>query len=184
MTWVLAPLVQTGCVVWTVSIHIAFRFRFCPNRLSLGRAGHQRIAHPARRAHTLGVVVLDTAGSLRGAGVLVQAWVDTSCRDACGVLRAVLVNSALHPDALDIGVALEARGTAASGLVVGGVALGVAGTWVVGHAGVQALAVGADFSVLTFTIRTAPDCNKEMFKRLVSICVEVNIHLLFLASSE
>lgn len=48
--------------------------------------------------------------------------------------------------------------------MVGGVALGVAGTWVVGHAGVQALAVGADFSVLTFTIRTAPDWHTGNFR--------------------
>ena len=63
VTWVLTPLVQTGCIVRTVSIHIALRVRFCTNRCFLGCTGHQWVAHPAGRANALGVVVLDAAGS-------------------------------------------------------------------------------------------------------------------------
>ena len=53
---------------------------------------------------TLGDVVLNRAGGLWCTRILVETWVDTSGRDTGRVLGAVLVDSALDPHALDIGV--------------------------------------------------------------------------------
>jgi len=75
-----------------------------------------------------------------------------------------LVDATLNPDTVDVGVALQAGWAAAGRLVVGGVALGVAGTWVVGHAGIQALPVCADFRIFTLTVRTASNRHTSNFR--------------------
>lgn len=98
-------------------------------------------------------MVPDCAGGRGCARVLVQARVDTSVRDACRVLGAVLVDPALDTDALDVWVTLEAWRTATCRLVVGGVALSIAGTRIVEDAGVETLSVGADFCDFTLAIR-------------------------------
>jgi hypothetical protein len=104
-------------------------------------------------------VVQDGTGGGGCTGVLIQAGVDTPGGDTGRVLGAILVDPALHTDALDVGISLETRGTATGGLMVGGVALGVSGTRVVGHAGVEALPVCADLSVFTLAVRTATNRN-------------------------
>ena len=43
--------------------------------------------------------------------------------------------------------------------MVGGIALGIAGTWVVGNAGIQTLAVCAHLCDLTLLVRGTPDWN-------------------------
>lgn len=75
-----------------------------------------------------------------------------------------MVDAALHPDTVDVGVALEAGWAAAGRLVVGRVALGVAGTRVVGHTGIQALPVCADFRIFTLTVRTASNRHTSNFR--------------------
>ena len=101
---------------------------------------------------TLGDVVLNRAGGLWCTRILVETWVDASCRDTGRVLGAVLVDSALDPHALDVGVSFKTRWAAASGLVVGGVALGVACTRVVCHTSIQALSVCTNFGIFTFAV--------------------------------
>lgn len=63
-----------------------------------------------------------------------------------------MVDPALYTDALNIWVTLEAWRTATCGLVVGRIALSIAGTRVVEHAGIKTLSVGANFCYFTLAV--------------------------------
>jgi len=63
-----------------------------------------------------------------------------------------LVDAALHPHTLHIRVSFQAWRAPAGGLVVGGVALCIACTGVVSHAGIQTVPVGADLCDLALLV--------------------------------
>ena len=137
-------LIEAGSVVRTVPVSPTLGVRLGSVWSELGRTLDQRVAHPARGTGALGVVVLDAAGSGGGAGVLVEAGVEALVANTGRGLGAVLVDPALHPDTVGVGVALQARRTPAGGLVVGGVTLGVGRTRVVSDTGVKTIAVSTN----------------------------------------
>ena len=110
---VAAPLIQTGRVVRTVPVSATLRLRLRDVRLELGGAGDQGVANPAGGTGALGVVVAHTAGGRGSAGVLVEAGVEALVANTGRGLGAVLVDPALHPHTVGVGVALQAGGTAA-----------------------------------------------------------------------
>ena len=110
MAGVATSLIQTGRVVRAVSVSPTLRLRLRDVWLELGCTGDQGVAHPARRTGALGVVVLDAAGSGGGAGVLVEAGVEALVANTGRGLGTVLVDPALHPHTVGVGVALQARG--------------------------------------------------------------------------
>ena len=83
------------------------------------------------------------AGGTGCAGVLIEAGVETTLANAGRVLGTVGVDATLYAEALLVRVALQAGRTAAGRLMVGGVALRIAGAGVVGNTGVQAVGVDA-----------------------------------------
>ena len=144
VTGVLTSLIETGRVIWTVSISDTLRLWVWDNWLLLGSAGDQGVAHPAWRTGALGVVVLYTAGGGGGTWVLVQARVGTFVVDTGRGLGTVLVDPTLHSDTVDVGITLQSWRTSAGRLVVGGVALGVGSTGVVSDAGVKTISVSTN----------------------------------------
>ena len=144
MTWVLTSLIETSCVIRTVSVSDTFWIWIRNHGFLLGSAGDQRVAHPAWGTRALGVVVLDTTRGGGGTRVLVEARVHTLVVDTRRGLGTVLVDPALHADTVDVGVSLQSWGTSAGGLVVGGVALGVWSTRVVSDAGVKTISVSTN----------------------------------------
>ena len=61
MARVLTTFIETSSVVGTIAINTAFRFRLQNIRLFFGPAGYQWITNPSWRAHTLGIMILNTA---------------------------------------------------------------------------------------------------------------------------
>lgn len=149
---VATPLIQAGRVVRAVSVSPTLRLRLRDVRLELWCAGDQGVAHPARRTGALGVVVAHTAGRRGSTGVLVEAGVEALVANTGRGLGAVLVDPALHPDTVGVGVALQARGTAAGGLVVGGVTLGVGSAGVVSDTGIKTVAVSTNLCDRTLRV--------------------------------
>ena len=144
MTWVLTSLIETSCVIWTVSVSDTFWIWIRNHGFLLGSAGDQRVAHPAGRTRALGVVVLDTTRGGGSTRVLVEARVHTLVVDTRRGLGTVLVDPALHADTVDVGVALQSWGTTAGRLMVGGVTLGVGSTGVVSDTGIKTVAVSTN----------------------------------------
>ena len=140
---VLTALIEAGCVVGTVAIHTTLWIRIRGDGLLFGCTGHQGVTDPARRAGALGVVIEHGAGGTGCAGVLIEAGVETTLANAGRVLGTVGVDATLYAEALLVRVALQAGRTAAGLLMVGGVALRIAGAGVVGNTGVQAVGVDA-----------------------------------------
>ena len=152
MAGVAAPLIQTGRVVRTVPVSATLRLRLRDVRLELGGAGDQGVANPAGGTGALGVVVAHTAGSGGGAGVLVEAGVEALVANTGRGLGAVLVDPALHPHTVGVGVALQAGGAPAGGLVVGGVTLSVGSTGVVSDTGIKTVAVSTNLCDRTLRV--------------------------------
>ena len=145
-------LLQTGRVVRAVSVSPTLRLRLRDVRLEFWCAGDERVAHPARGTGALGVVVAHTAGSRGRTGVLVQAGVEALVANTGRALGAVLVDPALHPHTVGVGVALQSWGTAAGGLVVGGVTLSIGSTGVVSDTGIKTVAVSTNLCDRTLRI--------------------------------
>ena len=110
---VATSLLQAGRVVRAVSVSPTLRLRLRDVWLELGCTGDQGVAHPARRTGALGVVVADTAGGRGSTGVLVEAGVEALVANTGRGLGTVLVDPALHPHTVGVGVALQARGAPA-----------------------------------------------------------------------
>ena len=113
MAGVATSLLQTGRVVRAVSVSPTLRLRLRDVWLELGCTGDQGVAHPARRTGALGVVVAHTAGGRGSTGVLVEAGVEALVANTGRGLGTVLVDPALHPHTVGVGVALQARGAPA-----------------------------------------------------------------------
>lgn len=64
-----------------------------------------------------------------------------------------MVDPALHPHTVGVGVAFQSRGTATGGLVVGGVTLSVGGTRVVSNTGVKTVSVSTNLCDGTLGVR-------------------------------